>query len=695
MMYSKLALRNVKKSFRDYAIYFLTLMFGVCIFYVFNSIDGQQAMMVITESAAESMKTLERFVGYLSVFVSVILGFLIVYANRFLVRRRKKELAIYQVLGMKKGQVSRILTIETLLVAIISLAVGLGLGVLLSQGFALLTASLFEVKIASFRFVFSSYAALKAMLYFGIAFVLVIIFNRITVGRQKLLNLLHANRKNEKFRTPPITLSVFLFCVSAVLLGIAYYIIETEKIYIDDNGLFKAIALGIVGTFLFFFSLSGFFLKVVQKTKKLYFRGLNMFVLRQINSKIGTAFVSISMVCLMLFLAIFSLSFAIGFSKSITEDLEKSYPFDLSYLVNSKTEEYDEKTEEFIPIENVAYPELMEELKRASVPIDSYAKRVEQIKYYDLPDEYGNYIHHKYREENKDDEDYYFDEDYVSYKSCIKLSDYNKLLEMQGKPSVTLKENEYIINYGALRFYTDGEKEAYNEYNEYYEKNKVSVSGTELTLKSVEVAPLYNQASNIDAHVLPDKLLENTESYRSYLIMNYIDSTHEYRDLREKATNEMIGNIKANESTPIHDAWVLDKLTDFEESKASAVTVSYLWVYIGIVFAIISAVVLAITQLSEASDNAHRYGFLRKLGADGRMINRALFSQIAIYFGMPLFLAIVHGIFGLRFANDLLTHMGESNIMRESIITAGVIIAIYGGYFLATYFGSKRIIGGK
>ena len=694
MMYSKLALRNVKKSFRDYAIYFLTLMFGVCIFYVFNSIDGQQSMMVITESAKESMKTLERFVGCLSVFVSIILGFLIVYANRFLVRRRKKELAIYQVLGMKKGQVSRILTIETLLVAIISLAVGLGLGVLLSQGFALLTASLFEVKIASFKFVFSSSAALKAMLYFGIAFVLVIIFNRITVGRQKLLNLLHANRKNEKFKIP-LVLSVIIFVASVVILGIAYYIIETEKIYIDDTGVFQAIALGIIGTFLFFFSLSGFFLKVVQKTKKFYFRGLNMFVLRQINSKIGTTFVSISMVCLMLFLAIFSLSFAIGFSRSITEDLEKSYPFDLSYSVYSKFEEYDEKTEEFIPIENVAYPEIMEELKRASVPIEAYAKRVEQIKYYDLPDEYHTNSYFENREEHKDDEDYYFDEDYVYYKSCLKLSDYNKLLEMQGKPSVTLKENEYIINYGALLFYYDGEKETYDEYNEYYEKNKVNVSGTELTLKSIEVAPLRNCDNTSAHHVLPDKLLENTESYSSYLIMNYIDSTHEYRDLREKATNEMIGKIKANESTPIHDAWVLDKVTDFEETKASAVTISYLWVYIGIVFAIISAVVLAITQLSEASDNAHRYGLLRKLGADGRMINRALFSQIAIYFGVPLFLAIVHSVFGLRFANDLLTHMGESSILRESIITAGVIIAIYGGYFLATYFGSKRIIGSK
>jgi len=322
-MYSKLAIRNVWKSFRDYAIYFLTLMFGVCIFYVFNSIDSQQSMMAITRSEATGIETLKTVMGYISVFVSIILGFLIVYANRFLVRRRKKELAIYQLLGMEKGQISHILVIETVIVAIISLAVGLALGVVVSQGFAVLTASLFEVKLVGFKFIFSLDATLKALLYFGIAFVLVILFNRITVGRQKLIDLLYAERKNEKFRMPHLFLSVIVFVVSLVCLGIAYYLIEKNGAFIQDELLMSAVALGFVGTFLFFFSLSGFFLKVMQQSKKTYFKDLNMFVLRQINSQINTAFASISMVCLMLFLSICALSFGMGLSKSLTADLER------------------------------------------------------------------------------------------------------------------------------------------------------------------------------------------------------------------------------------------------------------------------------------------------------------------------------------------------------------------------------------
>jgi len=672
-MYSKLAFRNVKKSFRDYAIYFLTLMFGVCIFYVFNSIDGQKSMMIITDSTLNSMETLQMIMSYFSVFVAVILGFLIVYANRFLVRRRKKELGIYQTLGMEKGQISRILSIETLLVAVLSLAVGLALGVLVSQGFAVLTASLFEVKLAEFKFVFSSSAAIKAIMYFGIAFLLVLVFNRITIGKQKLIDLLYAERKNEKFKTPHLMISVILFIISLVALGIAYYLVlkPSAGYQAKDEEIITAMILGVVGTFLFFFSLSGFFLKVVQQSKKVYFKGLNMFVLRQINSKINTAFASISMVCLMLFLAICGLSFGMGFSKVITSDLERLHPFDATYNVYMYSDYINSDTGKITDDENLIHLDLIKELKRVSTPIDTYAKSIEQVNFYDVfvdPATSNGYMYGEY----------------------IKLSDYNKLLEMLGKAPVTLNENEFILN--CL------DEKHRNNYVDYFKKSKVHLLNTDLLLKTTDETVLYNtpSAGNYRCiHILSDKLLENTNSFMSALAINYIDQTHEYLDLRKKATNEMLSNLTADENTPIATALAYDRITDFEESKSSSVTIAYLAVYLGVIFAVMAAVVLAIAQLSEASDNAQRYSLLRKLGADGKMINKALLSQIAIYFGVPLLLAIVHSFVGINFANQLISQLGRTSILRDSLITAGVIITIYGGYFLATYFGSKRIIGNK
>ena len=673
-MYSKLAFRNVKKSFRDYAIYFLTLMFGVCIFYVFNSIDSQQSMMVITESTAQSMETLQMLMSYFSVFVAVVLGFLIVYANRFLIRRRKKELGIYQTLGMEKGQIARILSIETLLIAILSLAVGLALGVLISQVFAVLTASLFQVKLAQFTFVFSSAAAIKAIVYFGIAFLFVLVFNRITIGKQKLIDLLYAERKNEKFKTPHLALSVILFVVSLVCLGVAYFLVlkkPTAGFQAKDEEIVVAIILGVIGTFLFFFSLSGFFLKVTQQLRGVYFKGLNMFVLRQINSKINTAYVSITLVCLMLFLAICGLSFGMGFSQSLTADMEWLHPFDVSFNVYMHTNYVNAQTGEIVDFDTELDVDLIEGLGRVGTPVDAYAKSVTQVKIYEgLVDPAAN--------------EGYMNGEYMT------LSNYNKLLEMQGKPPATLAENEFIFN-------CLNEKHR-NDYIEYFKQNTVYLQNTSLTLKNVDDTVLHNTStvSNYNCiHILPDKLLENANSFMSVLAIDYNGQTHEYRALRQKATNEMFEKLQTEENNLVAVAIAYDRITDFEESKSSSVTIAYLAVYLGVIFAVMAAVVLAIAQLSEANDNAQRYSLLRKLGADGKMISRALFRQIAIYFGVPLLLAIIHSVAGISFANMLISQLGKTSILRDSLITAGILIVVYGGYFLATYFGSKRIVGDK
>lgn len=672
-MYSKLALRNVKKSFRDYTIYFLTLMFGVCIFYVFNSIESQQSIMILTQSQLKILQTLNKIISVVSVFVSVILGFLIVYANRFLIKRRKKELGIYQILGMEKGQISRILIIETVLVAILSLAVGLILGVFVSQGFAVITASMFEVKLAEFRFIFSLSAALKAIVYFGIAFIFVVLFNNIEVGRQRLINLLYADRKNEKFKTPHLALSVTIFILSVACLATAYALIIKNGL-LEINGMFwSSIVLGVIGTFLCFFSLSGFFLKVVQQCKPVYLKGLNMFVLRQLNSKINTTYVSITMVCLMLFVAICALSLGMGISKSLTSDMERYNPYDATYSLSLSQEIYN-KTGNSYEHRNIDI-NLLDEFNHAQIPVSSYAKEVAEVKLYN-----SNF--------NMRFADY--DNDYYSC-DFIKISDYNRLLQMQGKQTISIAGNEFIVNCidTALR----------DKYLNYISKNELYISDTKLTLKNADETVICNIASKAAygcIFVLPDELLKNQEVRINMLVVNYIKPSKEYNDLFSEARQQVFENarekIQTGENTISIFTSSSQKINNFESSKSTSAIVAYLAVYLGIVFLIISAVVLAITQLSEASDNTARYILLRKLGTDDRMINKALFSQIAIYFGVPLLLAIVHSIIGIKVASNIILLLGERNILRDSIFAAAIIMIIYGGYFFAAYWGSKGII---
>ena len=222
-MLFKLSIKNMTKSIKDYAIYFLTLVLGVAIFYMFNSLDSQQAMLEVSQSTRDIIKLMIGMLGFVSVFVSVVLGLLIVYANNFLINRRKKEFGIYMTLGMGKRQISKIILLETILVGIISLGIGLVIGVFASQFMSILVAKLFEADMSEFHFVFSKDACIKTCIYFAVMYLAVMIFNTMTISRYKLINLLNATKKNEKVKMKNPFLAVLVFIFGSSILGYAYW----------------------------------------------------------------------------------------------------------------------------------------------------------------------------------------------------------------------------------------------------------------------------------------------------------------------------------------------------------------------------------------------------------------------------------------------------------------------------------------
>ncbi len=416
-MYSKIALKNIKKSYKDYTIYFLTLILAVCIFYSFNSIDSQKALTDIKSSGGNYVSGLMKFMSAVSVFVSIILGSLILYANNFLIKKRKKELGIYMILGMGKRKISRILVTETSIVGAISLIAGLIIGIGVSQGLSVFTLKLFEVSINEYRFAVSTRAIGKTILYFGIMFLLVMIFNAFVISKYKIIDLLTSGRKNEniKFKNPFIYLLSFVLCV--VLLGFAYKSILKTGLKLRDPMLFKpSIAFVIVGTVLFFFNLAGVILYVVNKNKKIYFKGLNMFVVKQINSKVNTNFLSMSLICLMLFITILILSTGISLKNGVEEGAKIKAPFDASIIIsnNSKKDNLEDVLDKinFKRSKNEKYATCNEYI--SGIKLESL-----------LP---------------------ITDKDYKNAEvSFVKISDYNKMLKLKGKKEINLNKDEILI----------------------------------------------------------------------------------------------------------------------------------------------------------------------------------------------------------------------------------------------------------
>ena len=694
-MLFKLSIRNMKKSFKDYAIYFLTLVLGVAIFYMFNSIDSQQAMLEVSQSTREIIKLMINMLGYISVFVAVVLGLLIVYANNFLINRRKKEFGIYMTLGMGKRQISKIILMETILVGIMSLIVGLIIGVFASQFMSILVAKMFEADMSKFQFVFSKDACIKTCMYFAVMYVAVMFFNTFTVSRYKLINLLNATKKNEsiKIKNPVISILVFLF--GAGILGYAYW-----KVTGDVNSLTTAdkilapILMGIVGTISIFWSLSGFVIQVAQKMKSTYLKDTNMFVLRQINNKINTTIISMSVICLMLFMTISILSVSLSLRNTMQRELADMTPVDLNL---SKTANLPESytnsqgkvinyTKEQIEDSKIS---IEETLKNNGLDM-SVLKDVVEIPIYTSNDlTWEDFFGEDYGKVKAQ----FPLVDYGAAEAIVKISDYNKIAKLYGIEQYELKDDEYIVlcdydNMAEIR------NQVLNEGG-----HKLTIAGREYKSKYANCKNGYIEmaASHINAGIIlvPDNCpLTEDMKEKTVFVANYNVETEEEKEEIEKNFADNNNSILLqNLDNKGIDLDGITKIVIIQSSVGVASIVTFIAIYLGIIFLIASAAILALKQLTESSDNKQRYLVLRKSGCDEKMINRALFRQIIIFFGLPLILAIIHSIFGIQFAMTIMTGLAKSEDLLPSIIATVIIIGIiYGAYFLATYFGSKNII---
>ncbi len=672
MMLFKLSLRNLKKSFQDYTVYFLTLVLGVAIFYVFNALDSQGVMDAVSASTREIIQLMLTMLAGVSVFVSVILGFLIVYANNFLIRKRKKEFGVYLTLGMSRGGISRILLGETVLIGLISLAVGLVIGVFASQLMSILVARMFEADMTAYTFVFSSRAAGKTVIYFGIMYFLVILFNAGAVSRYKLLDLLTAGRKNDEVRVKNPVISGVVFVISLGILGYCYLSVLGLLGVVNRNRIMVLILLGSIATFLFFWSLSGLMLRMVQARKSFYLKGLNLFVFRQMNSRIHTMVFSMTVICLMLFLTIGVLSCGVSVNQSLTAELEELTPRDVCMTKsmeagNGQVEESAGKgIAEYLSGKGFA---LSEELREGYVEITTYT--LPGLTWEDTLGESKEQVMEQFPML-----------DWTQRGELVPLSAYNRMAAFYGIPTYELSEDEYVLlcTFDSMKGIRD----------------MALGAGAPLEIGERQYVPKYEECRDgylsmsssrtiLGIYVLPDSAFENEAflPYCNYLAGDYRGDSEEEKSFIEEQISE------ATKRTPIY---VVSKLSLRESSVGIGAIMTFIALYLGIIFLISSAAVLALKELSEASDNRERYQVLRELGADQGMIRGALFRQIGIFFLLPLSLALVHAVFGVQFVNRMLVILHGGSQLGAILFTGVFLTLIYGGYFLATYLGGRRIL---
>ena len=659
----KLAIGNIKKSMKDFTIYFVTLLFGICLFYIFNSIDSQSSMLRLKNSSRVIVEMLIEILSYISVFIAVVLGFLIVYASRFMMKRRNKEFAIYMLLGMGKGKVSLVLFVENIIIGIFSLGLGLLSGIGFSQITSVFVAYLFEADLTGYKFVFSIYAFKKTLFYFAIIYAVVILLNTLMISHCKLITLIQSGKRSEKIRNKHMRLKISGFIAGIVILGRAYYLALNLSENLSMKRLLHAVILGIVGTIVVFWAISGIILTIFKRNNKKYYKGLNSFVIRQFSSQASTNVISISIICILFFVTICSLSSAFNIRNTLNKRLGKYCSGDFEFLIEGSDN-------------------LMENAKNQLPQLDEYVK--EKV----VASAISNLVVETRDDETVDTAEIIFSE-----------SEYNKIADFLGCEKIHVNKDEFAFVCNVERIKAEYERLI-------KEIKAIKVDGKMLYAISDKAYDGYylmsDTATNFGFIVISDEVASEMKPSQLIYIGRYDKEIgYDEDELGEKVmdvySKKIISTVRdLNEDGSCqYMSYFITKDEVKRSSIGTGAIATFVALYIGFIFLLSGAAILAIKELSESVDNKSRYQMLRKLGADERMINRALFRQIGYFFLFPLILAIIHSVPGMIFSKSVMEEIGTEELGGALLITTAIFAVIYGTYFFITYNTSKRMIREK
>ena len=635
------------------------MILGVAVFYIFNAIETQTAMMEVSQTKAAIIDSMNGIMSGVSIFVSLVLGYLIVYASRFMLKKRKREFGIYLTLGMGRIRLAAMLWLETIWMGLISLAVGLLAGMGISQLMSLIVSNLFQADVSRYEFVISGQAVGKSILYFLLIYLVVMIFNTLSVSRARLAEFITAGRKKEKnFLKKPL-LSGLVFLLAVVMLGTAYYnVTANQQAMTTETDVLTQVLLGILGTFLVFWSLSGFLMTAAGKFRRLYYRRLNSFVVGELSNKLNSTVMACSVICLLLFMTICLLFSAIARKEYKDQEAVKLAPVSISM---SKEMTDSKSIFDIMEVRGIS----MEDFQGL---VSVYTYHLDEVTNYTLIGEsYG--------------------EEYDNRKAeVMKVGDYNRAARVYHMPEYELKENEYLI-------VADQEGAVYIRNRGLADDREITIKGKSYHAKENTCQDGYLQMSyqpqNSGILLVPDSVkLGEEEQYKNYVMGDYRDKSKEFA----QEMDQNFAQILNPEQSTYGKIQVTTQSAIYDDSIGTSAMYIFLGLYLGICFLISGSAVLALKILSDSADSREKYQILQKLGCEEKEIRRALRRQNGLLFLLPLLLSAVHAIFGIQVCRTMLSIYGSKGSGAALAVTMALTGAIYGGYFLLSHKCSVKIV---
>lgn len=693
-MLGKLSFRNAKRQAKDYCIYFITVIISVALMFSFNSIAKSNDISELSSY----MEFFSKAISGISILIVLVMAWLINYCMRFMLEKRSKEFGTYQILGIEKKSISNIFTLENLMIGGIAFIIGIALGTFIYQILTSIIMNLFnqpyQIEI-SFNI---KAVGMTAIYFFGI-FALVLLNCRRKIKKTKVYDLLYASKINENNMIKNAKGNVILFTLSIALLVGAILINNNEFANASNmvgRNIFIAIIMLIVGIYLFYISISSFIVKRYLNNKSRKYKKDNMFLYRNLTSKINTMSLSLGTIALMFTIILIGGNVALLMNNMINNEIEMGYPYEI--MISAADGDFSK------------YKEYIEKNTKVK---DMYEYRLYNIKGIGISTAFEKTPFKGAIDKEID--------------SVLSLTTYNKLREILGYEKVDLQDDEIMINClktakGGLEKYTK-------------ENDKTKIVGKDVKIKEIRSENIAQVGFNGSyyAIIVPDSLIpliekedqrlrdknddnattvkegeEKSEIYFLDFAYNFVATTENmtdekfYKELSNyiiKQEREIAGEVNGEEQNyniEISLANVQTKGERMSQTKSFYTIMSFLAFYVALIFVMATATLLAIQQLSDSEKYKYRYELLRKLGVDELQINRTIFKQLLFYFAIPIVLPVIISIPVILGVGQIFTvAVTREEIFKNIGIMLGMFILVYGIYFIATDVQFDRNINGN
>jgi hypothetical protein len=739
-MFIKIAFGNVRRSLRDFSIYFVTLSLSIMMFYSFNALLSQGFYTDLSPDMGCMYQLMKMFIQALSVLIGVIVMFLVVSSNLFFMKRRRREFATYILLGMKKMHLALIILIENVLCAVVSLIVGLGLGILVSQFTSPYISSLFDFPPDMFTFSISQEALLFTTELFCVIFAVSSLITSLCISRVRLAILFKSSLVSDRFKLRNPYVLFALFVVSLVCIGYSYSLLKFWLSTHADSSVFAQATLFVtLGTALFFFSLSGFIVVITKSIKPLYLRGLNCYVVRQFAKSVNSAWASLTLVCATVFVALCGLSLGFAVVSSIdgqlkdidtsrvmvmadTVDNDKlsagegalaadstsAADYDIARYVSTHVDHWNDyvaytagfrfystlgKEFENSDAKDAAktlFKQIIAHHSETAAPTVRPAHNTDASAQNQSEHGFSIFSTPADSSNDNDAESAAIPSELKGYTNILymKVSEVNALLQHLGKPTVSLADNQVALlalmepSYKALAPYVTGDI-------------PVGVGGHNVTLTTLLD---YNDFVGIFTGypitlVVPDSFIDNSSQLYGCSAIGFLKDTS--REAQQSFIRDVLGTSKhsATWENNIQAPWNKISIVNLYQVVVMGSVLkgigSFMAIYLGLILLVAAACLLAIQQLTQALDTRHDYTKLLQLGATTGIASRALFAQVCFYFFVPAALALVHA---LQFITAIKVEIGSlsqaGGILAQIL---AVVLVGYIGYFVICYIISRSI----